>query len=339
VRRVPTLKIAQAVTAVVAIAAMVGVALLTLILPRVTGGASLTVLSGSMSPQIPTGSVVLVRPIEPEQIRVGDVITFQAEPGVARFVSHRVVRIERDGASGALSFVTKGDANPGEDLDPVPAGAVRGRVWFHVPYAGTASDIVRSPQGMLLLVVLPAGLYIVGELLAGRRARRSAVDEADDVAESTSAPQGRESSSQALTGSAPGAGGDLARELLVARVDGEPDVQRDVLVVVLGCGGSLVDTDATSITVMLAAAPAYLDRFEERLVQWPDRQVRRSGAVVLSGRAAAPVDLSTVPVVHTDQDEVRAPVPAAPSSSDADDRPVLDTSIPLEPLALVGDRA
>ena len=133
-----------------------------LVLPRLTGGAVLTVLSGSMTPTIPVGSLVLVEPTAPETIRTGDVITFQTAPGVAEYVTHRVVRVQHN--TTPKTFVTKGDANKGEDLEPVPFGAVRGKVRYHLPHAGTAAQLVKTPVGVLAVGGAFA-LYVLSLLL------------------------------------------------------------------------------------------------------------------------------------------------------------------------------
>src|SRR3546814_8282824 len=73
----------------------VGVAMLTVFIPKATGSTSLTVLTGSMSPAIPPGSIVLVKPTDPSTIEAGEVITYQAEPGKAAYVTHRVVEVDR----------------------------------------------------------------------------------------------------------------------------------------------------------------------------------------------------------------------------------------------------
>src|SRR3546814_899450 len=125
-----------------------------LIIPRLMGGATLTVLSGSMSPTIPKGSIVLVKPVDPQSLNEGDVITWQVRPGESTYITHRIIDIDD---AGSLSFVTQGDANPSPDIDEVPAGAVRGRVLFHVPFLGSATDLIRSRVGL-------AGLAIVGGL-------------------------------------------------------------------------------------------------------------------------------------------------------------------------------
>lgn len=143
------LRITGKVVTTVAVLVAVLVVTAVLVVPRVTGGAALTVLSGSMTPTYPVGSIVVVVPTDPTTIQPGDVITYQAAPGVAEFVTHRVVRVQHD--TQPLSFVTKGDANTGEDREPVPVGAVRGTVRFHLPHLGTVGDVVRTPPGMLAL--------------------------------------------------------------------------------------------------------------------------------------------------------------------------------------------
>ena len=44
------------------------------VLPRITGAQALIVLSGSMEPALPVGSVVIAGPVEPHEIDVGDII-------------------------------------------------------------------------------------------------------------------------------------------------------------------------------------------------------------------------------------------------------------------------
>jgi len=163
----------SAAGAATTVAALAIVATFTLLvaLPRVTGGAALTVLTGSMSPTIPQGSVVLVRPVEdPLRLNSGDVITFQAAPGVEELVTHRVVRFQPD--TTPPSFITKGDANRGEDIDPVPVGAVRGEVWFHVPHFGNVSEFVRGPRGWGLLAAF-GGVMVLTHLIGMLRPRRT----------------------------------------------------------------------------------------------------------------------------------------------------------------------
>lgn len=107
------------------------------------------VLTGSMSPAIPTGSLVVSGrgPIE-----AGDVIVYeQARSG--RLVTHRVVHVVA--GDGGPVYTTKGDANPTVDIDPVPAADVRGRVLAHVPGLGAWLQSWRGPSGVAVLVGPP----------------------------------------------------------------------------------------------------------------------------------------------------------------------------------------
>ena len=146
------------VSAVVALA-LVGV-ILFFVVPRVLQWDVQVVMSGSMEPALPVGSVVLVRPVDPEAVAVGDIITFRRQ-GSPDFVTHRVVEVVNE---ESLSFRTRGDANEEPDTSSVPADALRGRVWVTIPYLGYVAQHARQPWGFLLLVGLPGGLIIAGEL-------------------------------------------------------------------------------------------------------------------------------------------------------------------------------
>ncbi len=72
-----------------------------------------------MSPTIPQGSVVLIKPVEDlEAIEPGTVITFQKSPTERTLVTHRVVRFQPD--TTPPSYITKGDANRGRGHRPGP---------------------------------------------------------------------------------------------------------------------------------------------------------------------------------------------------------------------------
>ena len=156
-----------------------------LVLPAATHGAALTVLTGSMTPQISVGSVVLVRPVDTRTLQVGDIATYQAEPGKEEFITHRIVDI--DTSTEPTSFTFKGDANKGPDIDPVPAGAIRGEVWFHVPYLGAIRDALHGKAGLSLLAMLLLGGYALVQTFGAVKDRRESKrtggidDEPDEV--------------------------------------------------------------------------------------------------------------------------------------------------------------
>jgi signal peptidase len=122
--------------------------------PRFLPYQALVVRSGSMSPGIPTGSIVFYRKTTAAKVKAGDIIVF-AKPGDAQErVTHRVVQV-KTGPAGRY-FVTKGDANGTPDDWRVPAVGTGWVASFHVARAGYALVYMRSTFARLLLLVFPA---------------------------------------------------------------------------------------------------------------------------------------------------------------------------------------
>ncbi len=133
---------------------------LPLSLPRFLGCEVYHVVSGSMAPAIPVGSVIYVKAVPPEDVVPDDVIAFRSEGSV---VAHRVV--ENLFVEGM--YVTKGDANGKEDFTRVSYHDLVGVVFFHVPVVGRLMALYASGVGKLYLLFLGA-CGVMFHLLAGR---------------------------------------------------------------------------------------------------------------------------------------------------------------------------
>jgi len=125
-----------------------------------------TVQSGSMSPAIGTGSVVVVKPFE--SYRVDDVVTFknESERDVEHpqyTITHRIIKIE-DRETGKV-YITKGDANDGEDYMGVDPALVVGKVMFHVPLVGYPVSFAKSKEGFILLIIIPGTIIAYSRIL------------------------------------------------------------------------------------------------------------------------------------------------------------------------------
>lgn len=109
--------------------------------PRLIGADTYVVTSGSMEPALRVGSVIVVEPIETDDVRTGDVVTFRLPTGDV--TTHRVVDIDR------IGLTTKGDAN--EDIDPwiVTGDELLGRVRYTVPFVGYLRHPGLEPSGAL----------------------------------------------------------------------------------------------------------------------------------------------------------------------------------------------
>jgi signal peptidase len=153
---------------------VVGALAVVVVLPRATHGSALTVLTGSMTPGIPVGSVVVIRPVDPGTLQVGDVATYQAKPDKPDYITHRIQRIDTSTTpTTPTSFIFKGDANRGADIDPVSAKAIRGKVWFHVPYLGAVRDGLHGKGGITLVGMLLLGGYALSQLSGAFRERKN----------------------------------------------------------------------------------------------------------------------------------------------------------------------
>jgi len=91
------------------------------------------IASGSMSPALETGDLVIIQGVSPTNIQVEDIIVFDKPQG-SRTI-HRVTQIQTQ-PNGTIQFKTKGDANPREDPQWIPEQNVHGRVIHRILYIG-----------------------------------------------------------------------------------------------------------------------------------------------------------------------------------------------------------
>ncbi len=131
----------------------------------VFGQPVMTIISGSMTPTIAVGDIVVDAPVtaaEASHFHVGQIISFRAAPGSPEIITHRIVAVRVQ--DGAVSYITKGDANNSADSTPRPASDVIGLYRFAIPRGGYVLVAMHTPRviGMLLTSAL---LWIVAGLL------------------------------------------------------------------------------------------------------------------------------------------------------------------------------
>lgn len=119
------------------------------------------VYSGSMSPSLPVGSLIAIKP--EEDYAVGDVVSFKLEGG--QVITHRISKVINDEPSGVVSYQTKGDANNAPDSEPVSKNQILGEGFFALPYLGYLLSFLRTKAGFTIFVIIPAILIIFGEIL------------------------------------------------------------------------------------------------------------------------------------------------------------------------------
>ena len=128
------------------------------------------VLTESMEPRLKIGSLVVTVPVEPDTIKIGDIITFRPTTGGRTMITHRVIGIEQN---SPLRFETMGDANIRPDPDTVHEQNVFGKVYFHVSSLGFFTEFLKTPLGFVFGMVIP-GIIILALYVTSLRQALSA---------------------------------------------------------------------------------------------------------------------------------------------------------------------
>lgn len=165
------------VVAWVVILVAVSAIVVAVLVPRIAGATPYTILTSSMEPNYPPGTLVVVRPTPVEEIGVGTVITYQLESGRRATVTHRVTSVGYR-ADGERVFTTRGDANDSDDAEPVIPVQIRGTLWYAVPKLGWMSNALEQEQRNTAVYVVAGGLgayalWMFGSALRDRTRRRN----------------------------------------------------------------------------------------------------------------------------------------------------------------------
>jgi len=127
-----------------------------IVIPKIGGGMPLTVLTQSMEPGLPPGTLIVVGPVDFDDIDVGDVITYQIRSGDPAVITHRVIGFSTQ-ADGERTLILQGDNNAAAD-DPVREVQVQARLWYSVPLLGHVNSIVNGENRSWIVAVV-AGLF------------------------------------------------------------------------------------------------------------------------------------------------------------------------------------
>lgn len=123
---------------------------------RLIGYQPYCVLSGSMEPTYRTGSLIYVKKADPQDIKVGDPITFVLDENLT-VATHRVIEIDE----ADRHFYTKGDANEYPDASPVHFNNLIGRPAFTIPYMGYVANYIQNPPGRYIAIAAAAVILLL----------------------------------------------------------------------------------------------------------------------------------------------------------------------------------
>ncbi|MDI6022812.1 hypothetical protein QBL02_04565 [Leucobacter sp. UT-8R-CII-1-4] len=163
---------------------LLGIALaassIVVVIPKFAGAVPVTILSDSMAPSMPVGSLAIIKPnsplsrdeltvLTPEEIRarsdfsslqLGAVVAYQPDRNDPTIIIHRIVSMTAH-ADGVMAYTTKGDNNRVPDRDKVSDYQIRGTVWYHLPPPiGTFNTWLNHDEGNRSVAII--GIAVVG---------------------------------------------------------------------------------------------------------------------------------------------------------------------------------
>lgn len=132
--------------------------------PNLFGYQIKTVLSGSMEPNIKTGSIIIVKTGgDATTFKENDIITFKATEN--RIVTHRIIDVVQK--NGQTMYRMKGDSNKTKDMNLVlPQNVIGEYTNITIPYIGYFIEFTKSKGGSLLLFLIPGLLLFSYSLVA-----------------------------------------------------------------------------------------------------------------------------------------------------------------------------
>lgn len=132
-------------------------------IPKSIAGISIfTVLTSSMENEIPKGSLVVAKYMEPSELKIGDDITFMISETTT--ITHRIIGIvENYEQTGQRAFETKGTMNKDKDKLPVPAVNVIGKVVYHNYTLGRITDFIS--QNIIIILVMVVLIWVLSYVL------------------------------------------------------------------------------------------------------------------------------------------------------------------------------
>ena len=113
------------------------------------------VLTGSMKPEINPNDIIIIKKIEEDKLKEGDIITFNL--GGASTVTHRIIEITEQ--EGKKLYRTKGDNNNTQDADLVKYENIQGILLFKISKIGTILTGGLTGTGLIIVFLFLAISY------------------------------------------------------------------------------------------------------------------------------------------------------------------------------------
>lgn len=109
---------------------------------KFTRYSNFVVLTGSMEPGISPGDYITITKINPDELKVNDIVTYKINQTV---VTHQIISIEGD------KIITQGTANNVAD-NPITKADILGKYLFKLPKIGYIMAFLSSTAGLILII-------------------------------------------------------------------------------------------------------------------------------------------------------------------------------------------
>lgn len=131
---------------------------------KLLGYRAFVVLTDSMSKDnIRAGDLVLVKDVKPEDLKKGDIISFQStndDDTRGKIITHKIREVTKD-ENGTLAFVTYGSTTGTNDPELVRRNFVYGKHAVTLHGVGTFFNFLKSTPGYIICILIPFLLLIL----------------------------------------------------------------------------------------------------------------------------------------------------------------------------------
>ena len=175
-RRGPLWLLLQTVSWIVLLG-LIAILMAAIVIPKLADGQPYTVLTSSMKPEYPPGTLIVVRKVDPSSLAIGDVVTYQIRSNEPDVITHRIVGFTFDQQGNRL-LTTQGDAVPVPDERPVQSAQVRGELWYSIPYLGYVNSWITGSTRLIIVYAIAGALvlYAATQFVSSFRERRAKKD-------------------------------------------------------------------------------------------------------------------------------------------------------------------
>ena len=137
--------------------------------PDVFGIKTFTIISGSMEPNISVNDLVIIKEVEKNEIKKGDIISFRIN---GETITHRVTNIETD-TNGENLYTTQGDANNIQDYNKIKYENIEGKYIGKIPKIGGILIALKSKEKLTIIIAILLVIYVLEERNSSKKIRRN----------------------------------------------------------------------------------------------------------------------------------------------------------------------